>query len=394
MILAHKIALDPTVKQRVALSRACGVARFTWNWALAEWNKDYGLGEKPDYSQLRRRWNTIKGELFPWVYDSPKDANQQPFVNLNKAFGRFFKKTSKRPQFKKKGVHDSFYVSNDRITVVKNAVSLPVIGEIKTRESLRLKGRIMAAAVSREVDRWFLSVQVEGDFSKERVSSREAGIDLGLKTSLVFSDGETVKAPNPLKTNLKRLQRRNRKHSRKQKGSRNKKKSQHRLAKLHARVKSIRRDWQHKTTTEICKNHAVICLEDLNVKGMAKNPRLSRAISDAGWGELRRQLEYKAKLYGSKVIIIDRWTPTSKICSSCGHKKEVFALSERTFNCDKCGLSLDRDLNAAINICTAGLAGNHACGPEGSDGGRKPAVKPLGDETGTRPGAPAMAFPT
>lgn len=387
MILAHRIALDPTVKQSIALSRACGVARFTWNWALDAWNRRYEAGETPKANDLKREWNKVKHDQFPWVGESPKDANQQPFSNLNTAYQRFFKGRSGRPTFKRKGVHDSFYVSNDKLSLEGTTVRLPVIGRIRMTEALRFEGKIMSATVSREADRWFVSFQVDvGAGQKPRNADGIVGIDLGLKTALVLSDGTTFEAPKPLKAGLKKLQRLSRQHSRKQKGSQNRKKSQRRLARHHARIKRIRRDWTHKVTTEICRENQTICLEDLNVKGMTANHCLARAISDVGFYEIRRQLEYKAPMYGSQVLVINRWLPTSKVCSNCACKKDVLALSERVYSCEHCGFQIDRDLNAAINIRTAGLAGLHACGPEGSGScSRKAArAKPRRVEAGTK----------
>jgi len=383
VILAHRIALDPTVEQSIALSRACGVARFTWNWALDSWNKSYQAGEKPNANKLKLAWNKTKHELFPWVSESPKDANQRPFTNLNSAFQKFFKKAAGRPSFKKKGQHDSFYVSNDQFSLCDYIARLPVIGKIRMTENLRLEGKVMSGTISREAGRWFLSIHVEGDFQKQRTADGIVGIDLGIKTALTLSDGTSFEAPKPLKAGLRKLQRLSRRHSRKQKGSQNKKKSQLRLASHHARIKAIRRDWTHKVTTQICRENQTIVLEDLNVKGMTKNHCLARAINDIGFYEIRRQFQYKAPMYGSKVVIINRWLPTSKTCSNCGCKKDVLALSERVFHCEHCGFEIDRDLNAAINIRTAGLAGSNACGPEGSGSDRKIRTKPCRVEAGT-----------
>jgi putative transposase len=388
MILAHKIALDPTVKQRIALARACGVSRFTWNWALDAWNKQHKAGRKPSAGRLKKRWNRLKKKKFPWVYDSPKDANQQPFANLGDAFHRFFSKTAGHPVFKKKGDHDSFYVSNDKFAIKGKRIRLPVVGEVRMREALRFNGKTMSATVSRQANRWFVSISVDvGDVKKERNGNDEVGIDLGLKHALVCSDGQVFDAPKPLKENLKRLQRKSRQNSRKQKGSSNRKKSQRRLARLHARIARIRYDWQHKVTTKLARENQTVCLEDLHVKGMVKNRRLSRALSDVGFAEIRRQLEYKTDLYGGKVIVINRWFPSSKKCSQCGAVKDSIALDERVFHCDRCGFELDRDLNAAKNIRTVGLTGTYACGPGGAGDRREATAKPYRVEAGTKPWA-------
>ena len=386
MILAHKIALDPTVKQRIAFAKACGVARFTWNWALAEWVKQYKAGKKPSAFALKTQWNKTKKKKFPWVYESPKDANQQPFTNLGNAFHRFFTKTAGHPVFKKKGERDSFYVSNDLFKVKGMVIRLPLVGEVRMTEMLRFDGKIMSATVSRQADRWLVSIAVDvGEARKPRAGNGEIGIDIGLKHALVCSDGQVFDAPKPLKENLKRLQRRSRQHSRKQKGSNNRKKSQRRLARLHARIARIRYDWQHKVTTKIARENQTVCLEDLNVKGMMANRRRSRATQDVGFAEIRRQCEYKMPLHGGRAIIISRWFPSSKKCSRCGVVKDSIALSERVFRCDRCGFEIDRDLNAARNIRTVGLTGTYACGPEGAGDRREATAKPCRVEAGTAP---------
>jgi putative transposase len=253
-------------------------------------------------------------------------------------------------------------------------------------ETLRFEGKIMSAVVSRQSDRWFVSIAVDiGDSKKKRTGNGEIGIDLGLKHALVCSDGQVFDAPKPLKENLKRLQRRSRQHSSKQKDSNNRKKSQRRLARLHARIQRIRRDWQHKVTTKLARENQTVCLEDLNVKGMTRNRRFSRAEADIGFAEIRRQFGYKTALYNGRTVVIDRWFPSSKKCSRCGAVKDFIALSERVFHCDRCGFEIDRDLNAAKNIRTVGLTGTYACGPGGAGDRREATAKPCRVEAGTKP---------
>ena len=386
MILAHRITLDPTVEQAIALARACGVARFTWNWALAKWDELYKAGEKPNAGKLKAMWNGIKGEAFPWVYESPKDANQQPFANLDKAFKRFFKKKSGRPKFKKKGVHDSFYVSNDKFDIVGKMIRLPVIGHVRLREALRFAGKITAATVSRQADRWFVSIQVDTPDQPLPPVDEVIGVDLGIKTAAVCSDGRTFDAPKPLKRNLDRLRCLARRVSRKVKGSKNRFKARLKLARLRARIGNIRMDFLHKVTSTLIRENQAVCVEDLNVKGLAANRCLSRAISDIGFAEFRRMLEYKAKFRGRRVVVISRWEPTSKACSGCGCLKDDLSLSDRVYRCGHCGVEIDRDLNAAINIHTAGLAEIHACGQDGAGRGESRDETGL-DEAGTKPRA-------
>lgn len=368
MNLSHKIQLDPTKEQRVFFAKACGVARRSWNWALDEWQKAVKRGEKPSGSVLKKRWNKIKDKLFPWVRETHRDAYARSFDNLQTAFNRFFKKISKFPTWKKKGHHDSFYVANDKISLDGKRIRIPKLGWVRLRESLRFDGRVLSATVSREADRWFVAVAVDvGDYTKPRSGDDAIGVDLGVSTFAVLSTGERIAAPNPLKKSLKRLQRLSRKHSRKKKGSNNRKKSAMRLARMHRRIKNIRNDFLHKTTTMLCSKAKSIVIEDLNVKGMMANRKLSRRIADQGFFEFRRQAEYKSKIYGTDVVVADRWFPSSKTCSSCGWKKDGLTLSEREFVCEACGLAMDRDHNAALNLLSrVGLTRIHACGDSSS----------------------------
>ena len=225
----------------------------------------------------------------------------------------------------------------------------------------------MSVAVSRQAHRWFASVAVEmPDYQKPRISDGEIGIDLGLKSTIVTSDGQTFQAPKALKRYLKKMRRLSKSHSRKVKWSANRKKSQQKLARLHKRIADVRSDWTHKTTTAIVSQNKTIVIEDLNVRGMMKNKRLARALSDVGFAEIRRQLTYKSKIYGTDLRVIDRFFPSSKKCSSCGNVKTKLALSERVYKCEVCGVVCDRDLNAALNIKAVGLT-VPACGPPHRD---------------------------
>jgi putative transposase len=380
MILAHKIALDPTVKQAIGLVKACGTARYAWNWALAEWKRQYESGEKPNTNALKIQWNKEKPE---WVYESPKDANQRPFANLRKAFVRFFKKKARYPRFKRKGVHDSFYLSNDKFAVDGSRVRIPIIGWVHMTEEIRFAGKIQSASVSRTADRWFISFSIDvGEYSKTRTGDGIIGVDLGVKDAIVLSTGEKLEGPKPLRKSLKALGRRARRLSRKTKKSNRRTKAKRKVARLHARITNIRNDFLHKATTRICRENQAVVIEDLNVRGMVKNHRLARAISDIGFGEFRRQLGYKAKIYESEIIVADRFFPSSKTCSSCGSIKENLMLSEREFRCEDCGFTGDRDVNAAINLRTLGLREIYARGHRVSP---RPGTAAVVDEARTKP---------
>jgi len=365
MILAHRIALDPTVAQRRYFAKAAGCARFVWNWALERWNADYASGKKPSGLKLQKEFNHIKYQQYSWMKKIHRDAHARPFINLQKAFSGFFKETMKHPQFHKKGRRDSFYVANDRLTVESKKIQLPVIGWVRMREELRFKGKIMGATVSRTADRWFISIQVDvGDAKRERTGEGRIGVDLGLNHFAVLSNGEKFDAPKPLHVALRALRRHARRLSKRQKGSARWRKQKNRVARIHRRVVDVRKDFLHKLTTKLCRENQAVVVEDLHVAGMVRNRKLARAISDVGFGEFRRQMEYKSKLFDVELVVADRFMPSSKTCSKCGAVKEILSLKERIFHCDLCGFQMDRDENAAQNLATLGLRGSDARGQE------------------------------
>ena len=241
-------------------------------------------------------------------------------------------------------------------------LKLPRIGRVHCMENVheRVSGaRLIRITVSRRAGNWYASLTVE----RERPSSPAhtpkrgaVGVDLGVKNLAILSDGTVIPNPRALGARLKALRKAQQALSRKVKGSARREKARERVARLHARVADVRADAIHKATTMIASNYSVVCIEDLNVAGMVKNHSLARSVSDAALGEFRRQLEYKTARTGAALRVVDRWYPSSKTCSNCGTVKAKLSLSERTFNCDACGLSMDRDLNAAINIEVAGSA--------------------------------------
>ncbi len=352
MHIAHKIQLVPNYKQKTYLQKACGTSRFVWNWALAEWERQYLDGKKPSGMQLKKEFNSIKKKEFPWTNEVTKYAVQQPFLNLQDAYKRFWKKISKKPKFKKKGkCRDSFYLGGDHLEIKGKKIWIPNLGFVRIRENLRFEGKINSAVFSRTADCWFVSIQVETDskFTKcEKDNS--VGVDLGINKMVTLSNKIAFESPKPLKKNLRKLARFQRKLKKRKYKSSNYNKQKIKVARVHARVACVRKDTLHKTTTYLTKNYLEIDIEDLNVKGMVKNHKLARAISDIGFGEFRRQLEYKAEIRGNLIKIHDRFFPSSKTCSTCKKIKENLALKDRIFTCEWCGLEIDRDLNSAINL--------------------------------------------
>lgn len=352
MILAHKIELIAKKKDIEYLSKCCGTARFVYNWALNKWTQDYQTGNKPSAFKLKKEFNSIKKQEYPWIYEVTKTAAEQPFTDLSKAFKKFFTGQAKHPVFKKKGKSkDSFYIANDKFKLDGKKVYIPKLGWVRMREELRFTGKITSATVSRTADKWFISISVNTHDKYQPVESQDSvGVDLGVKTLATLSNEETFHGPKPLKKLEKRLKRFCRSLSRKKLGSKNREKARKKLARLHYRISCIRKDALHKLTYYLTKKFKRIALEDLNVKGLMQNRKLAKAIADMGFYEFKRQLEYKSLLKFGELGFVDRFFPSSKLCSQCQNKKEDLKLSDRLYHCKKCGIKIDRDLNAAKNI--------------------------------------------
>jgi putative transposase len=352
-MLAHKIELNLNNKQRTYCAKAAGVARFAYNWALDEWHKAYVAGLKPSDPSLRRKLNSIKRTEFPWMLEVSKNAPQMAIIQLGQAFKNFFAKRAAYPRFRKKGIHDRFTLSNDQFIVDASRIRIPHLGWVRMRESLRFEGKILSATISHYAHKWFVSINVETakpiSFT-ENENQVAVGIDLGLAEFATLSTGEIITGPKPYKAKLNRLKRLSKSLSRKQKGSANRKKARAKLAKLHYQIANIRNDAIHQLTTRVTNQFSTIVIEDLNVAGMIRNRKLSRAISDMGLHEFRRQIEYKSALKNKQLIVADRWFASSKLCSTCAMKNPDLTLSVREWQCQHCGTKHHRDINAAKNL--------------------------------------------
>ena len=347
---AHKIKLIPNNKQVTYFKKACGCKRLAYNWGLQQWNAKQTDGGIPSAFALSTKFNSIKKEKFPFVYEVTKCACARAFIDLEQAVKRFFEKIGSYPRFKKKGVKDSFYIGAQYIKIDGGKIKIPKLGWVKMTEELRFAGKILSVTISRTADKWFASINVEMpdvECSDNQVRSA-VGIDVGISKLATLSDGTVFENPKVTKYYARKLRRLNKSLTRKKLGSSNWKKAKIRLSKLHYKINCVRQDSTHKMTTCVTKKYSDVCLEDLNVKGMVKNRHLAKSISDAGFGEIRRQFEYKA----TQVHFVDRFFPSSKTCSSCGQIHNM-PLSKRMMECD-CGFSCDRDLNAAINILRVG----------------------------------------
>jgi putative transposase len=386
MLIAHRIALDPNNVQASYLAKAAGVARFAYNWALAEWQKQYEAHKanpalpKPSQAALRRQLNAIKREQFPWMLDVTKCAPQMAIIQLGQAFANFFAGRARFPQFRKKGCDDRFTLTNDQFDIDGCRIRIPNLGWVRMRESLRFAGKIMSATISRMADRWFVSITVDTPDNPHLPKAENqgvVGVDLGVTALATLSTGERVVGPKPHKALLSRLRRLSKSLSRKQKGSANRRKAKAKLAKLHARIAAIRLDAMHKLTTNLTRRFHTIVIEDLNVRGMMANRHLARSIAEMSFFEFRRQLKYKTAMRGGQVVVADRFFASSKTCSACGHTLDALPLSVREWTCPACGVVHDRDVNAAINLKNMAVSSTvSACGGEGSGLMRKRQVKP------------------
>ena len=384
MFEAVKVALDPTpAQERLMLSHA-GAARFAFNAGLAHVKAALEAGEKLDWSfySLQHWWNANKDTLavsadgVPWWRENSKEAASSGLRALASALSNW----SKSRRGKRKGPRVGFpkFKSKDRETprfsystsgpgtggLIKGdpkALWLPRIGRVHCMENVtaRVDGvRVIRMTISRRAGRWYAALTVERDDQtmKQAPKGGAVGIDLGVRTLATLSDGTVIPNPHSLKTGERQLRRAQKALSRKTKGSKRRAKAKDRVARIHARITNRRTDTLHKLTTRLTQTYSDICIEDLNVAGMVKNHRLAKAISDVSFYELRRQLEYKTAKTGARLHFVDRWYPSSKTCSQCGSVKAKLSLNERIYRCEHCGLVIDRDLNAAINIMVAGSA--------------------------------------
>lgn len=384
MFEAVKVALDPTpAQERLMLSHA-GAARFAYNAGLAHVKAAIEAGEKPEWSlfSLQHWWVENRDTLAVdedgviWWRENSKEAYRSGLRWLAEALSNW----SKSRRGKRKGARVGFpkFKVKDRETprfsystsgpseggLIKGdakALWLPRIGRVHCMENVTVRvngARVLNMTISRRGGCWYAALTVERDEPtvKQAPKGGAVGIDLGVKTLATLSDGTVIPNPHHLQADEQRLKRAQKTLSRKTKGSKRRAKARERVARIHARVANRRSDALNKLTTRLAQAYSDICIEDLNVAGMMKNHHLAKAVMDVSFYELRRQLEYKTAKTGARLHFVDRWYPSSKTCSNCGSVKAKLSLKERTYKCEHCGLVIDRDLNAAINIMVAGSA--------------------------------------
>jgi putative transposase len=362
MRISFKTELNLNNYQRTQLAKHAGVARHAWNWGLdlcrriLDHNQEFPLEKLkfPSAIDLHKLLVEFVKPEYEWYYDVSKTSPQYALKYLSAAFSDFFKKkiiggkAIGFPNFKRKGQHDNFTLEGT-IKVGNRGIQLPRLGIIKTYEYLPQGLSPKTAVISRTADRWFVAFSYEMEIKPIDRIRAVVGVDLGIKTLATLSSGQIFANPQPYRQSQARLARLQKAASRKVKGSNNRRKANMKVAKQHAKTANIRKDTLNKLTTHLAKNHSQVVIEDLNISGMMKNHCLAKSIADLGMYEFRRQLTYKCELYGSELIVVNRFFPSSKTCSCCGHIQDM-PLKERVFNCQQCNASIDRDLNAALNL--------------------------------------------
>ena len=379
---AYTYRFYPTDEQKQLLARTFGCCRYVYNWALRErTDAYYKRGERLYYEETAQRLVLLKKqEETSWLDEVSSVPLQQALRNLDRAFRHFFEGRAHSPTFKKKRHPQSAtYASNafswdgKSLTLAKMDEPLAIVWHRPLPDGCQPSS---VTITKDEAERSFVSILVEEDIKAWEVTPKMVGLDLGLKSMVITSDGQTHGNPKFAARDEKKLAKAQRRLAKKKKGSKNRAKARLKVARFHKKIADRRRDYQHKLSTKIIRENQVVCIESLHVKNMVKNHSLAKAISDVGWSEFVRQLEYKAEWYGRTLVKIDKWYPSSKRCFDCGHILDSLTLDVRAWTCPACGVHHDRDINAAQNILAVGLT-VAACG----EAVRPGAVK-------TKPGKP------
>ena len=381
---AYKYRFYPSDEQKRILAQTFGCCRYVYNWALRQrTDAYYQHGERLYYEDTAQRLVLLKKqEKTLWLAEVSSVPLQQALRHLERAFRNFFEGRADYPTFKKKHNQQSAtYASNaftfngTSLTLAKMDAPLSIVWHRPLPDGWKPSS---VTITKDEAERYFVSLLGEEDIKALEVTSKMVGLDLGLKSMVITSDGHTFGNPKFFSKHEKKLAKAQRRHAKKKKGSKNHVKARLKVARIHKKIADRRRNYQHKLSIKIIRENQVVCVESLQVKNMVKNHCLAKAISDVGWSEFVRQLEYKAEWYGRTVVKIDKWYPSSKRCFDCGHLLDSLPLDVRSWTCPECGVVHDRDINAAQNVLAAGLA-VAACG----EAVRPGAVK-------TKPGKPKL----
>ena len=377
--IGHKIRLEPNNIQKTYMNKAIGCSRLAYNWALAEWKRAYEAGEKPNAIKVRKSFNAIRREQFPFTYEVSKSVTNQAILDLGQAYTNFFRGTAQYPTSKKKSyTQGSFYIDGvllklktiNELTskeIKGQYVLIPKLGYVKMSERLRFDGKINSCVISKKADNYYISFSMEisqDEFKrthkfKEPPQHISCGVDIGSISAISLDNGYKVKPSKPLSKANKKYKRLSRQLSRKQhpryKGdkterSKNFIKATRRLVKLSEHIVNIRKDFNHKETSKVVADYKFIAMETLNVTDMIKNRKLAKSISDVSYSDLSSKIEYKARYSNRYIYYADMFFASSKTCLNCGSKNSDLKLSDRIFTCPSCGFSIDRDTAASINL--------------------------------------------
>jgi putative transposase len=357
----YRFRMRPTTTQAHFLNRMAGARRFVWNWALRRWKDHYAAtGQSITYNRLAAELTALKRQPgLEWLNEVDSQALQQVLKDLHRAFTNFFERRARYPRFKSRKRDKGRFRIPQRVRIEDGKVYVPKVGWVRIRPSRAIDGTIKGAAFRREADgHWYVSLTVEFAMPDVPIPApdpaKTVGIDLGLIDFVTPSDGSPpIPAPKFYRKAQGKIRRAQRAVSRRKKGSKRREKARKRLARAHQKAARQRQDFLHKLGTDLVNRHEAICIEDLNVKGLAKT-KLARSFSDAAMGEFRRQLAYKCEWNRKALVVIDRWFPSSKMCDRCGALDDRLTLSDREWDCD-CGAHHKRDLLAACNIRDEGL---------------------------------------
>lgn len=365
MILSKKIRIIPSEEQEQKLWQSVGTARFIYNWALARQEENYKNGGKfINNNDLRKEITILKKTELSWLNEVSNNVAKQAVKDACDAYQKFFKGLSDKPRFKsRRKARPSFYNDTSKLKVKFKMALIEKVGWVKTAEQIPMNVKYTNPRVSFDGKYWYLSVGVEKENPVIELTNESIGIDVGIKNLAICSNGMIFKNINKtrlvkkLEKRLRRLQRKiSRKYELNKEGRKLLKTSniiklEKQIRLLHRKLSNIRNNHLHQATTKIVKiKPSKVVMETLNIKGMMKNRHLSKAIAQQGLYEFKRQMQYKCEFYGIEFVEADKWYPSSKICSECGHKKTKLSLSERTYICEECGVIIDRDFNASINL--------------------------------------------